>query len=80
MALVGCSAGTQKIEDGGAVAFRNTEVLCEPVALKIGNWPDGGLAAQKIGETGGDCSLGPHSDDFLHSGSCDSSLSRRVAI
>ena len=80
MALAGCSTGTRKIEDGGVVVFRNTEVFCEPGALKTGNWPDGGLAALKIGETGGDCGLGPYSDDFLHDGSCASSLSRRVAI
>ena len=80
MALAGFSAGTRKIEDGGAVVFRSTVVLCEPGALKIGNWPNGGLAALKIGETGNDCGLGPHSDDFLHGGSYDSSLFRRVAI
>ena len=37
MALAICSAGTWKIEDGGVVVFRNTEVLCEPGALKISN-------------------------------------------
>ena len=80
MALASCSAGTRKIEDGGVAVFLNTKVFCEPGALKTDNWPDGGLAALKIGETGCDCGLGPHSDDFHHGGSCASSLSRRVAI
>ena len=80
MAPAGCFGGTRKIEDGGVVVFWNTEVFCEPGALKTGNWPDGGLAALKIGETDGDCGWGPHSDDFLHGRGCASSLSRRVAI
>ena len=80
MALAGYSAGTWKIGDDGVIAFQNTEVFCEPSALKAGNWLDGGLAALKIGETGSDSGLGPHNDDFLHGGSCDSSFSQRIAI
>ena len=55
MALAGCSTGTWKIEDGEVVVFWNIEVFCEPSALMTSNWPNGGLAALKIGETDGDC-------------------------
>ena len=80
--LADCPADVRKIEDGGATAVGNIGVFFEPCALKIGSWPDGGLAVLNIGETEGDCGLGPHSDDLLHGGSCELSfsLSRRVAI
>ena len=37
MAWAGCSVGAQKIGDDEAVAFQNTEVFCEPSALRVGN-------------------------------------------
>ena len=37
MARAGCSVSAQKIEDDGVVVFRNTEVFCEPSALRAGS-------------------------------------------
>ena len=72
--LARCSVGTRKIGEDGVVVLRSIEVL------RAGNWLDGGLAALKIGEIGGDSNLGSHSGDFHHGIRCDSSSSRRVAI